>query len=57
MTTYAQLQHMSSEELHEIIATGGALPPASLTTWPEQAAFAAKGDWNGLAAYNKRHDQ
>jgi uncharacterized membrane protein len=55
VTTCAQLQHMSTEQLHQIIAAGGARPPASLGSWPEQAAYAARGDWNGLAAYNKRH--
>lgn len=57
VTTYAQLQHMSTEELQEIIALGGALPPGSLPTWPSQAAYAAKGDSNGLADYNKRHQK
>ncbi len=55
VTTYSELQHMSSEELREIITSGGALPPSSLDSWPTQASYAAKGDWNGLADYNKRH--
>ena len=53
VTTYAQLQHATADELREIIALGGALPPASLPTWPTQAAYAVKGDWAGLAAYNR----
>ena len=56
VTTYAELQHMSSEELREIITSGGALPPSSLDSWPTQASYAAKSDWNGLADYNKRHN-
>ncbi len=56
VTTYSELQHMSSEELREIITSGGALPPSSLDSWPMQASYAAKGDWNGLADYNKRHN-
>ena len=55
VTTYAELQHLSSEELREIITSGGALPPSSLDSWPMQASYAAKGDWNGLADYNRRH--
>jgi predicted flap endonuclease-1-like 5' DNA nuclease len=55
VTTYSALQHMSSEELREIITSGGALPPSSLDSWPTQASYAAKGDWNGLGDYNKRH--
>ena len=52
---YDALSHMSSEELREIVSAGGALPPSSLESWPTQAGYAAKGDWNGLAEYNKRH--
>ena len=55
VTGYAALSHLSSEELREIISAGGALPPSSLESWPTQAGYAAKGDWNGLAEYNKRH--
>jgi hypothetical protein len=55
VTTYSALQHMSSEELRGIITSGGALPPSSLDSWPTQASYASKGDWNGLADYNKRH--
>ena len=55
VTTYADLQHMSTEDLREIVALAGALPPASLETWPAQASFAANGDWQGLNAYNQRH--
>ena len=29
-------------------------PPANVGTWPMQASFAAKGDWQGLMKYNKR---
>ena len=53
ITSYNQLQHANTGELRQIIATGGALPPASLESWPTQATYAAKGDWSGLAAYNK----
>jgi len=52
--SYNQLQHANTGELRQIIATGGALPPASLESWPTQASYAARGDWSGLAAYNRR---
>jgi predicted flap endonuclease-1-like 5' DNA nuclease len=55
VTTYAALRDASVEDLRAIVARGGALPPSSLPTWPTQAAFAIKGDWNGLTAYNKSH--
>ena len=53
ITTYDQLQHTSTGELRGIIAQGGALPPSSLDTWPTQASYAARGDWSGLASYNR----
>ena len=55
VTTYAALREASADDLRTIVARGGALPPSSLPTWPAQAAFAIKGDWNGLTAYNKSH--
>jgi len=53
VTTYDKLQHTSVEELRQIIAGSGALPPSSLPSWPTQAAYATKGDWEGLATYNR----
>lgn len=53
ISSYNQLQHANTGELRQIIATGGALPPASLESWPTQASYAARGDWSGLAAYNR----
>ena len=55
VTTYAQLQNTSTEKLHEIVAASGAVPSASIDTWPTQASYASKGDWSGLASYNGRH--
>ena len=55
VTTYEQLQHTSSEDLRRIVSAAGVLPPSSLDTWATQAAYAANGDWSGLAEYNKRH--
>ena len=53
VTTYAQLEQMSPDELREIVALGGALPPASLSSWPAQASYAVRGDFSGLASYNR----
>jgi len=52
VTTYAELEHTDPSELRKIIAQGGALPPSSLDSWPTQASYAARGDWQGLASYN-----
>ena len=54
VTTYAQLEHTDPSELRKIIAQGGALPPSSLDSWPTQASYAVRGDWSGLAAYNRK---
>ena len=54
ITTYADLQSANTGELRQIIAVGGALPPSSLESWPTQASYAARGDWSGLATYNRR---
>jgi predicted flap endonuclease-1-like 5' DNA nuclease/uncharacterized membrane protein len=53
ITTYAELQHANTSDLRQIIAVGGALPPGSLDSWPTQATYAARGDWEGLASYNR----
>ena len=55
ITSYAQLEHSNGGDLRQIIATGGALPPASIDSWPTQASYASRGDWAGLAAYNNSH--
>ena len=52
VTTYAQLEHTDPSDLRKVIAQSGALPPSSLDSWPTQASYAARGDWQGLSAYN-----
>ena len=54
VTTYDELEHSDPSELRKIIAAGGALPPSSLDSWPTQASYATRGDWQGLASYNNR---
>ena len=55
ITNYAQLEHANGGDLRQIIATGGALPPATIDSWPTQASYASRGDWSGLASYNTSH--
>ena len=55
ITNYAQLEHANGGDLRQIIATGGALPPATIDSWPTQASYASRGDWSGLASYNSSH--
>ena len=33
---------------------GDMVPPANVGTWPMQASFAARGDWQGLMKYNQK---
>jgi len=47
IATFAQLADASVERLAEILEAEG-LKFMTPDTWPEQAAFAAKGDWDGL---------
>lgn len=46
--TFAQLAEMSSEQIKA--ALEGKVRIANSGTWTEQAALAARGDWDGLAA-------
>lgn len=55
ITSYGQLEHSNGGDLRQIIATGGALPPSGIDSWPTQASYASRGDWAGLAAYNNSH--
>lgn len=49
VNTFAQLAAMSIEEITEKLeAEGTSRIPASIETWAEQAALAAKGDWDAL---------
>ena len=54
VSNYDQLAKASSDDLRMMMAAAGALPPGSLSKWPTQAKYAAKGDWQGLAEYNAR---
>jgi predicted flap endonuclease-1-like 5' DNA nuclease len=49
ITTFAQLAAANVEHLREILDAVN-LRIADPTTWPEQAALAAAGDWEGLAS-------
>jgi predicted flap endonuclease-1-like 5' DNA nuclease len=48
--SYAKLAATSVEELRSAIQSQGMRFAPSLTTWPEQAGYAAKADWEGLVA-------
>lgn len=49
--SYADLAQATVDELEAIIEASGRSRPGRLETWPQQAALAAKGDWDGLGRY------
>jgi predicted flap endonuclease-1-like 5' DNA nuclease len=50
--TFAQLTQMTVDELDQLMKEGG-IRIAYPDTWPEQAALAAAGDWQGLEALTR----
>jgi predicted flap endonuclease-1-like 5' DNA nuclease len=48
--TFAKLAEKSLDELREAVAAEGLRFAPSAESWAEQAGYAAKGDWDGLAA-------
>lgn len=51
--TFDQLANSSREDLIGVIVAAGKVPPPGLETWPQQAVYASKGDWEGLRAFVK----
>ena len=53
LTTFAALAVADAEQLRDILA-GVRVGAADMSSWPEQASLAAKGDWDGLEALQDR---
>lgn len=53
ITTFERLSKASAAELDAAIRAAGMRLAPSLSTWPEQAAYAARGDWEGLKSFQK----
>ncbi len=53
IVTFGRLAQASREELEAAIAAAGMRFAPSIATWAEQAAFAARGDWEGLKAFQE----
>jgi predicted flap endonuclease-1-like 5' DNA nuclease len=49
--TFAQLANTDVASIHAAIEAAGMRFAPSVPTWAEQAAFAAKGDWDGLKVF------
>ena len=54
ITTFAQLAGTDPEQLDKIVRGDAGIKAANPASWPEQAAFAASGDWDGLEKMQKR---
>ena len=54
ITTFAQLAGTDPEQLDKIVRDDAGIKVANPASWPEQAAFAASGDWDGLEKIQKR---
>jgi predicted flap endonuclease-1-like 5' DNA nuclease len=53
IASFAALAVADNEQLRDILA-GVGVSTADMETWAEQAALAAKGDWDGLEAFHER---
>lgn len=53
---FAAIAGKSSAELEAILKAAGRARPASIETWAEQAAYAARGDWAGLQKFQDTLD-
>lgn len=51
ITTFARLAQTSEDDLRAAVAAAGMHFAPSIPTWAEQAGYAARGDWDGLAAF------
>ena len=54
ITTYAGLAEANEPQLRHALHEADMVPPANVASWPMQASYATKGDWQGLMKYNKR---
>jgi predicted flap endonuclease-1-like 5' DNA nuclease len=54
MATYSSLAESNEQQVRKALLEASMLPPGDVATWPSQAAYAAKGDWQGLAKYNEK---
>lgn len=51
--TFEQLAKTSEAELHAAVEAAGMRFAPSIPTWAEQAAYCARGDWDGLRAFQE----
>ena len=54
ITTYAALAEANEPQLRHALHEADMMPPGNVATWPMQATYAAKGDWQGLMKHNEK---
>ena len=54
IATYASLAEANEPQVRHALHESDMTPPAGVGTWPMQASFAARGDWQGLQRYNQK---
>ncbi len=54
ITTYAALAETNEPQLRHALHEADMVPPGDVATWPMQATYAVKGDWQGLMKHNER---
>ena len=52
ITTYAALAETNEPQLRHALHEADMVPPGNVATWPMQATYAVKGDWQGLMKHN-----
>ena len=51
ITTFAALGEMKPDAIREALHSQGSRTGNNVDTWPQQARFAARGDWSGMRRY------
>ncbi len=54
ITTYAALAEANEPQLRHALHEADMVPPGNVATWPMQATYAVKGDWQGLMKHNQK---
>jgi predicted flap endonuclease-1-like 5' DNA nuclease len=54
ITSYAALAEANEPALRHALHAADMVPPGNVATWPMQATYAVKGDWQGLMKHNEK---
>ena len=54
IATYAALSEANKPQIRRALHDADMMPPGNVSTWPMQASYAGKGDWQGLMKHNEK---